>query len=203
MRAGRLSRVSDRHVAQVNAAHFTQSEHKGRASVPMSDGWRKYRRFNAGDPVWITDADGNPRWLTQTQASIASLLVSLPDGTVMTWKRLSELLHVSASTVSRTAWKLMSYGLVAFVTGRGRYGGSIILKRKIGDGLDRFRKLAKAKVRQWALATARRWNERVSRSGFNRATYETWRKGSSTTITNTVGCTIEWTVQDLRDVGII
>jgi hypothetical protein len=177
---------------------------RGRAAQPMSDGWAKYRRFDPNaEPVWIDDAEGNPHWMTQTAGRIASALMALPDGTATTWVRLSAELGVAASTVSRVATKLMAWGRIAYVTGRGRYGGSLVMKRTIGDGLERFRKVAKARIRAWTIAASKRWNERVSRSGFNRATYETWRKGSSTTITNTVGCTIEWTVDDLRKAGIL
>ncbi len=176
----------------------------GRAVMPMSDGWRKYQRFDpSAEPVWIDDAEGNPHWMTQTAARIASALMALPEGTATTWVRLSADLGVAASTVSRTATKLMAWGRIAYVTGRGRYGGTLVMKRSLGDGLDRFRKVAKARIRAWAIAASKRWNERVSRSGFNRAAYETWRKGSSTTTTSTVGCTIEWSVDDLREAGIL
>ncbi len=175
--------------------------------TPLTDGWAMYRRFNVNaEPVWITDADGAPRWLTTTQARIASRLMALCDKGAIRWTTIAKDAGVAVSTVSRVAWKLQAYGLIRFVTGRGRYGGTIMVKAVINDGLERLRKVAKAKVRQWAIASRKAAEERISRLRFNVAPRESMTGRVVSTITTTVDATLTaqpFSVQDLRDVGII
>jgi hypothetical protein len=117
---------------------------------------------------------------------------------------------VFPSTVSRALTKLASWGLIAYVVGRGRWAGLVIFRRATDDGMERFRKAAQARVRRWSEAVRRR----LSRLEFNVAPIALegdrgvdslyyW----STQVTNYKGATLTvqlpWTVEELRDSGII
>lgn len=138
----------------------------GRAVVVNGRGFQKWRRFNKAEPVWVSDIDGRMVGLTPMQVSVLLLSRELV-GSHATMRSMATTLNCSPSTVSRALVKLASFGLIAYLTARGRYAGTVILMRVKGDGLDRFRALAKAKVREWSLAAARR----LSRLEINVAPY--------------------------------
>jgi DNA-binding MarR family transcriptional regulator len=82
-------------------------------------------------------------------------------------REMAAMLHVAPSTVSRALVKLAAWGLIAYVSMRGRYAATVIVLRSVGDGRDRFRQAAKARVRRWSEAA----NRRVSRLWANVAPY--------------------------------
>ena len=189
--------------------HDVAVAYKGRMYQSEGATGRAFLKFKPGAKlIWITDADGVPKWLTETQSRIASLLITLCDAGPTTIRSLAARLSVSPSTVSRAMVKLASYGLIAYVTGRGRYGGTVVIRRKANDGLDRFRKAAKAKVRAWSLALQRR----ILSTKFNVATYvPSTTYGVSKTVTDTDNVMVatltpqlkEWTPDELRSAGIL
>jgi DNA-binding MarR family transcriptional regulator len=180
----------------------------GRATVPMGQGFAMWRRFNPNEELtWINDADGTPRALTPKQKAVW-YSISASFGTTIQIRSLAADLNVSPSTISRAMVKLASFGLIAYLTGRGRYGGSLIVRRGQNDGLERFRKLAKAKLRTWAKAA----EERVSRLKFNVATRYTRKEIEEgvggyylPTYYSSMDATLQkpWTPEELREAGII
>jgi DNA-binding transcriptional ArsR family regulator len=122
-------------------------------------------------------------------------------------RAMATALQVAPSTVSRALTKLASWGLIAYVVGRGRWGGLVIFRRAKDDGMERFRKAAQARVRRWSEAVRRR----ISRLEFNVAPYVL--EGPSSyyrdylLTTSNKGATLtaqrRWTVEELRDAGII
>ena len=135
-----------------------------RATVPLGRGFRSWQRCNPTlQLVWVDDADGTPRALTPKQAQVLALALEMIDGVGLTMRAMAETLRVAPSTVSRALTKLASWGLIAYVVGRGRFAGLVIFRRAKGDGMERFREAAKARVRRWSQAVA----ERISRTKFN------------------------------------
>lgn len=133
------------------------AEDNGRATVPMGRGFAMWRRMNPGtELVWIDDMDGNPKAVTPKQAVVASLALSLIDGEMLTMREMAAQLGYSPSTVSRAMTKLAAWGIIAYIVGRGRWAGLVIMRRVKGDGLDRFRRAAQARVRGWREAAERR-----------------------------------------------
>jgi len=135
-----------------------------RATVPLGRGFKSWQRCNPTiQLVWVDDADGTPRALTPKQAQVLALALEMIDGAGLTMRQMAETLRVAPSTVSRALTKLASWGLIAYVVGRGRWAGLVIFRRAKGDGMERFRETAKARVRRWSQAV----QERISRSRFN------------------------------------
>ncbi len=168
--------------------------------MPMSTGWEKYRRFHPNEPMTtIIDDDGRGWQLTETQVRIYRMAQGMIDVSYLTMRAMAVELKVAASTVSRALWKLQAIGLLAFVIGRGRYAGLVILSRVRGDGLERFRLAAKAKIRRWSQAA----RERVSRSMFNVAPRDSVTERVPSTTSNTMDATLKWSVADLREAGIL
>lgn len=182
------------------------SEDLGRATVPMGRGF-KWARFNReADLVWVSDIDGRMVALTPKQALVyKEMRLHFDTGTV-SFRALATRLNLSPSTVSRAAVKLASFGLIAYLTGRGRYAGTLIVKRvSTSDGLERFRTVAKAKLRQFREAAERR----LSRLQSNVAPYalEKERGVDSlyyylTSVSITKGATLKaaWTADDLAGI---
>src|SRR5689334_5933704 len=110
----------------------------GRAVVVNGRGFARWQRFNHAEPVWVPDIDGKMVGLTPHQVSVLLLARELADSPV-TMRGMALTLNCSPSTVSRALVKLASFGLIAYLTARGRYAGTVILLRVKGDGLERFR----------------------------------------------------------------
>ncbi len=179
-----------------------------RATVPLGRGFALWQRMNGGAQlVWVDDAEGRPRALTPKQAQVLALALEMAVGTGMTMREMALALKVAPSTVSRALTKLAAFGLIAYVVGRGRWSGLVIFRRSSNDGLDRFRQAAKARVRRWSEAA----KERVSRLWINVAPYIHEEAGSSykghyylaTNKDATLTAQRPWTVQELREAGII
>ncbi len=180
------------------------SEDKGRATVPMGLGF-KWRRFHKGeDTVWVENPEGQSYELTRVQADVYGLVTALNGSFNGTVRSLAILLKRSPSTVSRAVVKLASFGLIAVLTGRGRYGGISVSKRAMNDGLGRLREIAKAKVREWSKAAERR----ISRLQANVATYVLEDRGVDslyyyvTSISTSKSATLrrEWRSDELVDI---
>jgi len=192
-----------------------QGTNVNRATVPMGRGFALWQRMNAGAQlVWVDDAEGHPRALTPKQAQVLAMALEMASGVGMTMREIASSLHVAPSTVSRALTKLAAWGLIAYFVGRGRFAGLVIFKRTKDDGFDRVRKAAKARVQRWSEAARRR----ISRLEINVASYilEGGRGYDSLTsyalTTDTYkdatlaaqrSVTQPWTVEELRDAGII
>lgn len=174
----------------------------GRAVVVNGRGFARWQRFHPGETLtWVADIDGRMVALTPAQTSV--LLYVRQSRSPETMRSMGQTLRLSPSTVSRALVKLSSYGLIAYLTGRGRYAGTVIIQRIKGDGLDRFRDAAKAKVRTWKVAAERR----ISRLQLNVALYvrEEKRYGDSLYYyLRSLERNIEpaWTAEELREVGL-
>jgi DNA-binding transcriptional regulator YhcF (GntR family) len=180
----------------------------GLATVPMGRGFGLWQRMNpAAQLVWVDDAEGHPRALTPKQAQVLDLACQMVDGSeALTMRQMAERLRFAPSTVSRALVKLASFGILAYIVGRGRYAGLVIFRRAHGDGLDRFRKAAKERVRRWAQAAERR----ISRLIANVAPTARGRGEDSLTTYlrdhDSVTATLirqPWTVEELRESGIV
>jgi predicted transcriptional regulator len=180
----------------------------GRAVVVNGRGFQKWQRFHKGDVVWVQDADGRDAWLTRLQADLYQLAVTFIDNGTTTIRFLAQELKCSPSTVSRGMVRLASLGLLAALTGRGRYSGTLIFRLPKDGSLDRFRRLAKDKVRAWAKAA----QERLSRLQANVAVYSLDRERGidslywyTTSVSTSKAATLkrQWTPEELRDAGII
>jgi len=177
----------------------------GRATVVNGRGFQKYRRFHPdAEIVWI-EVDGRMIGLTPWQAKVYDLARAYINRGGITLGAMAKELGCATSTVSRAIVKLMAWGLLGHIVGRGRYGGVIFFAMVKGDGFDRFRQAAKAKVRQWSKAAERR----VSRLWGNLAPYALEDRKVvyyDHLVTNTpmsARLVEPWTVEELRDAGII
>jgi len=149
------------------------SEDNGRATVPMGRGFARHKRFHPGATyVTVTTLDGQTVELTRTQADVLDLGRTYIETGTVTMREMAEILKVAPSTVWRALVKLASYGLIGYLTGRGRWNRTILFSRGKNDGLERFQKAAKDKVRQWAKATELRF----SRLAASVATRYSWKE---------------------------
>ena len=182
----------------------------GRAVVVNGRGFQRWQRFHKDtELVWITTMDGKMVGMTPWQAKVYDLAKSLildPQ----TMREMARRLGCSTSTVSRALVKLASWGLIAYVSMRGRYASTVIVLRSIGDGRDRFRQAAKAKVREWSKAAERR----ISRLFSNVAPYILEGERGYDSLTSyvldthtskdaTLTTQLPWTVEELREAGVI
>lgn len=189
-------------------------DYVNRASV-ANGRMSKWQRFNKGPLEWIETPEGM-RAITPTQNRVWALLRSLMDegdGTkrMLTMREMAAELSVSASTVSRAITKFVSWGLLTAIIGRGRFAGVALFKYvKDGGFLDWKRSQAKARIRRWYEAAQRR----ISRLEFNVAPYLIegdeggiyyLNRGHITTSTKgaTLTAQLPWTVDELREAGII
>jgi len=95
----------------------------------------------------ITDLQGRPRWLNDKGYRImcAALLVIASDRqTSLT--ELAERIGCHRQTVSRWLRKLTAWGVLGCWTVRGRYGGIVLVARKVGDSLGWMADAARAKL---------------------------------------------------------
>lgn len=182
------------------------SQDQGRATVAMGRGFGMWQRCNPGaELVWLRTLDGRDVALTPKQARVFDLIRTYIDNGPVTMRLISEQLGVAPSTVWRAMVKLASWGLIGYLTGRGRYNGTIIFRRGKNDGLDRFTKAAKAKVMGWRLAAERR----LSRTKSRVAPYLSERKGGTEldslyyylrSISMDATSTLPWTAEDMAEV---
>jgi predicted transcriptional regulator len=180
----------------------------GRAVVVNGRGFRWSRFHDARSLVWITTMDGRMVALTPKQAEVFDLAKSLIYDP-KTMREMAAMLHVAPSTVSRALTKLAAWGLIAYVSMRGRYASTVIVLRELNDGRDRFRQAAKARVRAWSEAAQRR----ISRLAANVAPYIIEGRGRvddyyywarTTTVRKDATLTAQrFTPEELREAGII
>ncbi len=209
--------AKDRHYAQLaddvegrSTDHEIRSKYANELYVSEGAFGRAWVRFNPAVPlVWVDDAEGHPRALTPKQYMVLTAALDMAEGIGITMRALAIKLEVAPSTISRALTKLAAWGLIAYFVGRGRFAGLVIFRRAPNDGFDRMRKVAKARVQRWSQAA----RDRLSRLKINVAPYFLERKETGTDSLypyleslNTVDATLTaqpFTVQDLRDVGII
>jgi predicted transcriptional regulator len=201
----RLADLADREEGRF---HDVRVAYAGRMGTDMASG-RAWLKYNAGaEQIWFTDLYGKDRWMTRTQVRLYQLLLTMIDNGHVKMRDIAEQVGVSLSTVSRTMAKLMAWGLLAYVSARGRYGGTFIIRRTSKlDGFERFAQKARDRIKRSYLAL----QARLSRTNSNVPPYGD-REGmspvdSDKTLTYSViskGGTLEqWTPEDLRDAGII
>lgn len=179
----------------------------GRAQVVNGRGFQRWQRFHRSDTIVWIELDGKMIGLTPWQAKVYDLARSYVDRGTVTMRVLAHELGCAPSTVSRALVKLMAWGLIGYLTARGRYAGSILFRMHKGDGFERFRQAAKAKVRAWSEAAQRR----ISRLQFNVAPYVLEEGRGYDSLTSYVLSTSThkdatlkpWTVQELREAGIL
>lgn len=165
----------------------------------------RWERFNRGQTlVAVCDNEGNARYLTPKQAEIASMANGMVDGEMLTMREMAKRLNVAPSTVSRALAKLMAWGILVYMVGRGRFAGLVIVKYvRDGGFLDWKRKQAKERIRRWYESSQRR----ISRLAFNVAPY--FHRGEEgvteylSTSTRYKGATLtlqrSWTVAEIED----
>lgn len=205
MNSGRVNYYA--HLAEKSERDPYGPDGSGRATVVNGRGFKAWRRFHAGEATeWVTNPQGQRFELTMNQFRVYSFCLSL--GTShMTMRALAALLKLSPSTVSRAMVKLASFGLIAYITGRGRSAVTIVLLRAKSDGLDRFRRVAKEKVWSWRLAA----EKRAARLQAIVALYLREERRGTDSLTDYLyslpvvkSATIrDWTPDELRSVGIL
>lgn len=180
---------------------------QNRASV-ANGRMSRWERFNRGQElVYVNDAEGNPRGLTPKQYQVYQLALEMIDTYAWTMREMAQKLNVAPSTVSRALTKLSSWGIIAYIVGRGRWAGLAIIKRSKDDGFEHLRRAAKDRIRGWYKAAERR----VSRLAANVAPYiteEGMRVLQNQRLgTSSKGATLtvyrQWTPDELRDLGIL
>lgn len=179
----------------------------GRAVVVNGRGFKAWRRFHAGEATeWVTNPQGQRFELTMNQFRVYSFCLSI--GTApMTMRALAAQLKLSPSTISRAMVKLASFGLIAYLAGRGRSAVTVVMLRVQSDGLDRFRRAAKEKVWSWRLAA----EKRAARLQAIVALYLREEGRGTDSLTDYLyslpvvkSATIkDWTPDELRSVGIL
>ena len=203
MKAGTVTYYATQADARERDPIIIPGEH-GRADV-ASGRMARWARFNRPeDLIWI-DTPSGTIGLTRKQLTTLQAIRRIAGTRIrVTTRHLSTLLGVAPSTVSRTSIKLASLGLIAYQTNRGRNGGTIYVLRKADDLLGWFQEAAKAKVRAWAKAQ----EARISRLRGNVASYLHGGNGIrlepvTTTRYRTQHLVVEWTPEQLREVGIL
>jgi predicted transcriptional regulator len=180
----------------------------GRATVVNGRGF-KWQRFHRDEVLtWVQNpVSGKMVGLTPIQLRVYLLCKDL-FGQSVTMTSMANDLHVSVSTVSRALVKLTWFGLITYLTGRGRSARTFIQRAFKDDGMDRFRRKASATIHRWSEAQKRR----LSRLQSNLAPY--FMEGGSKR-TDSLGNYLEiivskdarftqpWTPEDLREAGII
>jgi hypothetical protein len=172
----------------------------GRATVPNGRGFARWQRCHPGERlVSVHDEQGREWMLTPKQAAVFDYVRTIEGNP--TQRDIARAMAVAPSTISRALWKLQAIGLIVFLVGRGRYAGMVIIRRVKGDGLDRFRQMAKDKLREWRLASERR----VSRLGVNVASLIRGRGDDSLTTyyrdtyTDATLTARPWTAQEIEE----
>jgi hypothetical protein len=101
--------------------------------------------------VEIMDAAGRARYMTPKQEriyiAVMGMIAKGDNNTSM--RTIASSLGVCVTTVSNLLRKLMAWGLLGYLSSRGRYGGITLFARSTGDGLDRFARMAAQAVREW------------------------------------------------------
>ncbi len=205
-------RYDGEHLRDAQAGEERRAKAKARSGyvqsdgvTPLTQGWAMYKRFvpNA-EFVTVTTLQGREVEITRTQANVLDLARTYIDNGSTTMRQMAETLGVAASTIYRALVRLASFGLIGYQSTRGRYGGTLLFRRGPNDGLDRFQKAAKAKIRKWQMATELRFS-RLRRSVASMFTQkEIEDHGFSITLKSKEDATLRsWTPQDLRESGII
>jgi predicted transcriptional regulator len=132
----------------------------------MTQGWAKYHWFNQNRPtVMVIDIDGRERWITTKQEQVLVAAIRLRGRGQYTVTAIAASIGQCPSSVSRTLIKLESFGLIAYDTKRGRYGGVEFITVLIAEAKDRAQeawerlKAARQKVQV-------RLMDRLTRTGY-------------------------------------
>ena len=179
----------------------------GRADVASGKRGRWGRYNDPQSLVWAENIDGKMHSLTRNQANVLDYLKAVPMGTRVTMREVADTLKVAASTVYRAMVRLAALAFIAYQSNRGRNGGSMILQRVAGDGLDWCRDLARATLRRWYKAA----EARISRLRGNVASCfpgrerELYEHRYSTDTATVIGRNKypEWTPEDFREAGLM
>jgi DNA-binding transcriptional regulator YhcF (GntR family) len=191
-----------------SATLYTLSE-TGTNARPMTLGWAMYKRFVPGATyVTVTTLDGKIVELTRRQADVLDLARSYIDGESTTMRQMATILACAPSTVWRALVKLTAYGLIAYITMRGHYGGTFMFSRGKNDALGHLQKAAKAKVQKWSEATKARFARLRDSVASMYSMKEIGGRGRVTdfySVSTHMVATMErpWTPDDLRESGII
>ena len=178
-----------------------------RSDLVQSEGatGRAWLKFNPGAQlIYVNDAEGHPRALTPKQYAVLTAVFDvIAAGKFTTMRAIAADLGYAASTVSRALVKLTAWGIIGYISGRGRYAATYLFRRADGDGFDRLRTAAKRRLKAFY--------ERISRSRFNVApmkpttTYGRFTvSGTRDVDSNDIVATLNgWTPDELRSVGIL
>jgi hypothetical protein len=119
-----------------------------RATVPMGTA---FPAWWARKTVEIADVTGRPHYMTEKQERVYLALAGMiaAGNTNTSFRKVAASLGVCVTTVSNMARKLMAWGLLGYLSSRGRYGGVTLFGRVKGDGLDRFARMARDAIKVW------------------------------------------------------
>lgn len=162
--AGVSDRYGDAHLRDVQAGEDRREKvraHKGWVlsevgplARPLTQGWAMYRGYVRRD-IELIDAYGRSHWITEKQYRIYLTAITLLD-TSTSMRKIAASIGVCVTTVSTMMRKLMAWGLLAYLSSRGRYGGITLFRRSKGDGMDRYARMAQQAIREW-------WSRKMAR----------------------------------------
>jgi len=130
--------------------------------MPMSSGWARYHPTVALLPV--RDGFGNTVLLTPNQHRILIVGRSL-EGEKVSAGTIAASIGVATSTVTRALTRLAAYGLVAYDTAKGRYGGITFIATAWAD-LKARSKRAWGRIRQDRDRAWDRYIGKLERTGY-------------------------------------
>lgn len=151
--------------ARSNHKRYTQSD----GIAPLTDGWSKYNRNKA--TIRLRDAWGKEHWITEKQGDVLSAATRLQGRGHFTVTMVAASVGQAPSSVSRSLLKLASFGLVAYDTKRGRYGGVEFIRVLIDELKARAQSAWERLKAMRMKAEARIWERAIKRGypvfGFN------------------------------------
>src|SRR5262245_30890072 len=102
--------------------------------------WKRGQHPPLADYATITDRWGKKRTVSELQYKIGAWLDKQKPGTRFTQRLLADSLGVNASSVNRALLLMQAFGLFAFVSKRGRYGGTWLVIAKHVSWRERARR---------------------------------------------------------------
>jgi len=120
-------------------------------SAANPSGFRAYvtmSRYDPGHSIHrIRDLYGRERWLNDKGWRVMCLaLLNIASDTETSLTEMAQRIGCCRMTVSRWITKLTAWGIIGSSVLRGRNGGLFLFARKVGDSLDRYAAVARAKI---------------------------------------------------------
>lgn len=119
----------------------------GPLAKAMGQGWAAYNK----KIIPVVDERGVTHHITQKRYRVlchANGRIAADD-TSTTLRDIARTLSISPQTVSNALRQFMAWGMLGYLSSRGKYGGLTLFARRKGDGLDRFARMAREAIREF------------------------------------------------------